>query len=54
MVLDNLYTTFLRIEALFAELYVQNAEKPEVDFYKIARDIYLEDINLVQSRIPRK
>ena len=54
MVLDNLYTTFLRIEALFAELYVQNVEKSEVDFYKIARDIYLEDIKLVQSRIPRR
>ncbi len=53
LVLDNLYSSFLTIEALFAELYVQNADKNENELYAITRAIYLNDIKLVRGRLSK-
>lgn len=54
MALVSLYESFLIIEALFAELYTQNADKTAMDYYLIIRDLYLEDIKFVVKRITNK
>ena len=51
--LENLYSSFLTIEALFAAFYIKNTTKNEAEFYEVTRSIYLEDINFVKDRITK-
>ena len=51
--LENLYSSFLTIEALFAAFYIKNTTKNEAEFYEVTRSIYIEAINFVKDRIKK-
>lgn len=50
LTLVNLYQTFIRLEKIFLQFYQIIVSVEEVNYYSLARDNYLKDLELIEQR----